>query len=444
MPITSIKALRGFLIDSPHPGRLRGIRDGALLIEDGKILDAGEFERLALLPEAEGVIWQHSPESILIPGLVDIQTHIAQYPAVGRSEATLEAWRERHIDRLERDFTPRVAAEQSPAFFQELARAGTTCAVITTPIQAESCAECFSAAETFGIRAIMGKRLRDRGGDARPLEKTAAGAVEETRRLIDRWHGRDGGRLEYVVCPESAATCSETLLRAIGALVRERGVYSQISACGRQAGVGRTAELFPEQNGGLEVLERCGLVTTRTIVTGSQELTEAGIGRLIESGGIFGHCPSADLFLRSGLFPLTGISKAGGRIALGSNVAAGAELSLWRVMRSVIETQIMMAYSDPATAIPTAAAVFHLATQGAAQALGKGELFGTFDPGKDADLVVLDLAAVHPAGRHPNLSADLSAEEIISLFIFRGSPVATRETWVRGRPVYSAPVPGLL
>ena len=87
---------------------------------------------------------------------------------------------------------------------------------------------------------------------------------------------------------------------------------------------------------------------------------------------------------------------------------------------------------------------FHLATLGGADALGKSRTIGSFEIGKEADVVVLDLASITPYGRKLNPHAQLTAEDVISLLVYRGGPAAVVETFVRGRSVYRAPAPGLI
>jgi cytosine/adenosine deaminase-related metal-dependent hydrolase len=78
--------------------------------------------------------------------------------------------------------------------------------------------------------------------------------------------------------------------------------------------------------------------------------------------------------------------------------------------------------------------VLHLATQGGADALGKGAAIGSLDVGKEADLTVLDYGSLLP---YPDrVQSDLSAEDILGLCIYRGGPHATLETFVRGQSVY--------
>jgi cytosine/adenosine deaminase-related metal-dependent hydrolase len=124
---------------------------------------------------------------------------------------------------------------------------------------------------------------------------------------------------------------------------------------------------------------------------------------------------------------------AGIRVGLGTDVAAGPELNLWQVMRSAIESQKARSFSDPSVAIPSPAQVLHLATQGAAEALGKGDIIGSLEPGKEADITVMDLAALLPYGGAETKIEDLTPDDMLALCIYRGGPHAVLETFVRGR-----------
>jgi cytosine/adenosine deaminase-related metal-dependent hydrolase len=77
--------------------------------------------------------------------------------------------------------------------------------------------------------------------------------------------------------------------------------------------------------------------------------------------------------------------------------------------------------------------------RGGARALGKSATIGSLDVGKEADLIVVDLAALLPYGKEGRGFDDLSTEDILALCIYRGGPRANLETYVRGKCVYRAP-----
>jgi guanine deaminase len=114
-------------------------------------------------------------------------------------------------------------------------------------------------------------------------------------------------------------------------------------------------------------------------------------------------------------------------------------------MRSAIESQKARSYYVEDARVPTPAEVFHMATQGAAEVLGKGDIIASIDPGKEADFTVIDYGALVPYYRKSGRQQkdDISAEDILSLCIYRGGPHATLETFVRGNSVYRADEPDL-
>ena len=88
--------------------------------------------------------------------------------------------------------------------------------------------------------------------------------------------------------------------------------------------------------------------------------------------------------------------KAGIAVGLGSDVAAGPELNMWQVMRAAIDVQKARAAYEPNLRPLRPAEAFYLATAGGARALGKLSSIGTLDPGKEADLLVVNLEATLP------------------------------------------------
>jgi guanine deaminase len=438
----NLKGLRGFLIDAPKPDRLRGIRDGAILIEDGMIAAAGPFDEVRRMPEAAMVRWQHSPEAVIIPGLIDVHAHLPQYPVVARVEEALLPWLQRHVFPVERQFNAATARTEAPFFFEALARNGTTCAMLYTTIYEESCDAAFEAAERSGMRVILGKVMMDSGsyGDL-PVEKILPLSLEQSERLCRKWHGRDGGRLEYAFTPRFAVSCTEELMSEAGLLAKKFDAYVQTHLSENLHEIEVVRSRFPKHASYTAVYEACGLLSDRTVLGHCIHLSDEEIQLLVESKSVVAHCPTSNLFINSGIMPLDRLLDAGLRIGLASDVAGGPELDLWRVMRCAIESQKARSFYQPGTRVPSTAEVFHLATQGGARALGKESLIGTLDVGKEADIVVLDLAHVLPYGGRGNMHSDLSAEEVITLLVYRGGPQAVIETFVRGASVYRAPAP---
>ncbi|HEX8310676.1 MAG TPA: guanine deaminase [Chthoniobacteraceae bacterium] len=436
--------LRGWLIDAPTYGSLRSWSDGGIIIEDGRIAEVGDYDALRKKPRANPVRWMHSNRFAIFPGLIDVHSHVPQYPSVARGTDALLPWLRQHIFPLEREFTGPRGRREAGAFFSELARHGTTTAMLYTAIYEDSCDAAFHAAGQAGLRIVMGKMMMDTGsyGQLQPT-KILSVSLHESERLCQKWHGGNGGLLEYAFSPRFALTCTEKLMRSAAELAVEHGAYLQTHLAENRDEMERVRHLFPGAADYTDVYASCGLLTPRTMLAHCVHLSPREREAIAASGASVAHCPTANLFLRSGIMPLDTMRGAGLRIGLGTDVAAGPELNLWRVMRSAIESQKARSFYEKDVAVPTPAEVLHLATQGGAEALGKGSIIGSLDIGKEADLTVMDIGALLPYRRSSKGTNDLTTEDVLSLCIYRGGPEAVIETFVRGSSVYRAPEPEL-
>ncbi|EDY17482.1 amidohydrolase [Chthoniobacter flavus Ellin428] len=436
--------MRGFLIDAPEYGRLRSWSDGALIIDDGQIAEIGDYETLSRKPRTQPVRWLQSKRVAVFPGLIDLHTHLPQYPAVARGTSELLPWLRTQIFPLEREFTGPKGRREAGAFFPELARHGTTTAMIYTAIFEDSTDAAFHAAVKSGMRIIMGKMMMDVGsyGSLQPT-KIVSISLHESERLCKTWHGASEGLVEYAFSPRFAVACSEKLMRGAAELATQYGAYLQTHLAENREEIEKVRNQFSWAKDYTEVYEKYGLLGPRTVLGHCLHLCDRERAALAAAGASVAHCPTANLFLRSGILPLEKVRAAGLRVGLGSDVAAGPELNLWQVMRSAIESQKARSFYEPETPIPSPASALHLATQGAAEALGKGGTIGSFEIGKDADLTLMDFGALLPYRQNAKNAADLTAEDIVSLCIYRGGPPAVLETFVRGRSIYRAPEPEL-
>lgn len=149
------------------------------------------------------------------------------------------------------------------------------------------------------------------------------------------------------------------------------------------------------------------------------------------------HCPSSNFFLKSGVFPWFETLRQNVLLGFGSDVGAGPELSLFKVMKDA-------QYMQSSQWIPLSA-LFYTATLGGAVALGQGHRIGNFQPGKEADFIVLTPQAKSgwavPASDSddPNGSPPLESlfEPLLSRLIYLGDEQMMHQTYIRGRCVYS-------
>ena len=432
--------IRGCLIDAPAYGSLRSHRNGALIIANGKIAEIGTYDDLRKRPRPEPVTWIDRSEAAIFPGLIDCHTHLPQYSAVARGESQLLPWLRENIFPVEREFTGPKARHEAPLFFGELARNGTTTGTVYAAIYEDSCEVGFEAAEASGLRVILGKMMMDLGsyGQLQP-KKILSVSLNESERLCRKWHGAADGRLEYAFSPRFAVTCSEKLMRSAAELAQRFGAYIQTHLAENGEEIEKVRNLHMAARDYTDVYEKCGLLTPKTMLGHCIHLNAREIDAIAAAQSNIAHCPTANLFLGSGLLKLDQLLNAGIAIGLGSDVAAGPELNMWQVMRSALAVQKARYMAEPNLPRMRPSEAFYLATSGGARALGKSDTIGSLDIGKEADLLVVDLAALLPYGKDGARFDDLSTEDILALCIYRGNPQATLETFVRGKCVYRAP-----
>jgi len=179
-PEISAFGIRGFLIDAPDYGSLRSHRDGGIIVANGRIVEVGAYEDLRRRQRPVSVQWADRGNVVVFPGLIDCHTHLPQYSAVARGESQLLPWLRENIFPVEHDFTGPKARREAPLFFRELARNGTTTAMVYAAIYEDSCEVGFEAAEQSGLRVILGKTMMDLGsyGQLQPKKILSVSLIE--------------------------------------------------------------------------------------------------------------------------------------------------------------------------------------------------------------------------------------------------------------------------
>ncbi|HTC86089.1 MAG TPA: amidohydrolase family protein, partial [Candidatus Acidoferrum sp.] len=237
----------------------------------------------------------------VLPGLVDLHAHLPQLPNAGLGFGLpLLEWLGRYIFPLERAFDEGVAERVAPAAFRAFAAAGTTTAMLYGALWEPSTDAAFRAAETHGIRAVIGKVMMDRlSYDPDAGERTAAEMLDLSLRqsadLCSRWHMRDEGRLRYAFTPRFAVSCSADMLRESARLAAQTGAYWQTHLSEDHGEIAEVGRLFPDALDYLDVYDRAGGLGPRAVLAHAIHLSNREVARLAESGAHVAHCPESNL-----------------------------------------------------------------------------------------------------------------------------------------------------
>ena len=229
--------------------------------------------------------------------MIDLHVHLPQLPNAGVGAGLhLLDWLERYIFPLERGFDEATAERLAPAACRAFAAAGTTTAVMYGAVYEPSLDAAFRAVEAHGMRAVIGKVMMDRGTyDSRLAPDSILDvSLQQSADLCSRWHGADGGRLQYAFTPRFAISCSREMLRESAALAASTGAYWQTHLSEDHDELDEVARLFPEAIDYLDVYDRAGGLGPRTLLAHSIHLSDREVARLAETGHRRGALPGVE------------------------------------------------------------------------------------------------------------------------------------------------------
>jgi guanine deaminase len=395
---------------------------GAVLITDGQIAAVGPADRLRR--DHPGVAVTDYGRALITAGFVDAHVH---YPQTG----IIASWGKRLIDWLNSYTFPEEARFADPAYARAQADLtldltlahGTTTLCSFATIHPASVDAIMAAAQARGLRLFAGKTCMDRNAPDN-LRDTAQTAYDDSKALLQRWHGVD--RLGYVITPRFTPTSTPGQLAALAAL------WDEYPDCLMQTHLSEQVDeiawvraLHPDARDYLDTYETHGLLRPGALFGHAIHLTDREKTRLAEVGAALVHCPTSNAFIGSGLFDM-GLA-ASLRVGLATDTGGGSSFSMLRTMAAAYDiAQLRGQALHPAH-------LMWLATEGSARALGMGGVIGHLGVGAEADLVVLDLTSTPAIAQRSARAEDLW--EALFPTIMMGDDRAVRVVWAGGRLV---------
>jgi guanine deaminase len=365
--------------------------DGVLLVgADGKVKAIGPAAQV-LANNQQVTVVDYSGK-LIMPGFIDSHVHYPQTEMIASFGQQLLEWLDTYTFPTERQFADKIYAKNiAKVFLNELARNGTTTALVFGTVHPQSVDALFEEAQTRNMRLIAGKVMMDRNAPDYLLD-TAATSYADSKALIQRWHNK--GRALYAVTPRFAPTSTPAQLTQAARLLQEfPDVYMHTHLSENKGEIAWVQELFPASNGYLDVYNSHGLSRKRSVYAHGVHLRDDEFASLAQTQSSVAFCPTSNLFLGSGLFDLQKAEAYGVRVGLGTDVGAGTSFSALVTMNEAYKvTQMHKAYAeDPDQHRPlTSLKAFYLATLGAAKALDLDNKIGSFKVGNEADFIVVN------------------------------------------------------
>ncbi|OYR56166.1 amidohydrolase family protein [Halorubrum halodurans] len=236
-----------------------------------------------------------------------------------------------------------------------------------------------------GLRGVIGPELADLL-DPAPADEQIADA----RRFIETYHGSHGGRVTASIAPGGEAGCSRELwegvadLRAAYPDLRlHTHLYDSAAADTMAAGSGASDPL--------DLLDRYDLLDERTLLTHLLHADRDDAGRIAESGAHVLHCPTVYSYFRSGgrsWFPLPSLSEFGANVVIGLDDPFWFDS--WDLIQEAKHARLLSNY-EYGSQQWSSYDLLEAITVDAARALGLDDRIGSLEPGKRADLIVVDV-----------------------------------------------------
>ena len=336
---------------------------------------------------------------IIIPGLIQSHMHTTQALFRGLAdELELMDWLQRRIWPLEGAHSYESNAISARLAAAEGLRSGITAFIDMGTAHHQDA--IFETMRDVGMRGLFGKCMLDFGGTDVPaslMEDTEV-SIKESERLMNKWHMSAGGRLRYAFAPRFVPSCTEKLLLTVRDMARANGVRLHTHASENQGECAYVENLVHMRN--LLYLHKIGYTGEDVILAHCIWLDAEEVKILADTGTHAVHCPSSNLKLASGIARVNELIDAGCHVAMGLDGAHNH-------MDALVEMRLAAVLQKVRTHSPTVLPplqVLEMATLGGARAMGQEAELGSIEPGKKADLVILNpnmLNMTPRAGRDP-------------------------------------------
>jgi 5-methylthioadenosine/S-adenosylhomocysteine deaminase len=391
---------------------------GSVLVEGPSVVAVGPVETLDDDPRAAGAEVVDATGHAVIPGLHNCHLHSGLLRGTAES-LSLWDWLRTYVDPAHKALTPEIARAASLQCYAESLLAGTTSVMDMWRFMEGSAA----VAADLGIRATLVPYVADAAG------YDYFESIASNRALLERLADAGGaataeGRVRGWVGLEHLLYCTPECFAEAAALADEFGTGIHTHSSETVWEVQESLKRWGRRP--IEVFEQRGILGTRTVVAHCVWLDDREIELLAQTGTAVAHCPCSNMKLASGPARIGHMRAAGVTVGLGSDgEKENNTLDLLEEMKFASLLQ-KVSTLDPTVGDPWD--ILAMATIDGARALGLGDVTGSLEAGKRADVVTVALGGLHTTpllhGEHMNVPAHL---------VFSASGHDVRDVWVDGR-----------
>ncbi len=388
---------------------------GAVAIDGDRIVAAGSEEAILSQYQAAEVI--DCGKKVLMPGLVNTHTHIPMTLLRGLSDdLRLEVWLMGYMMPVEREFvSPEFVRLGTKLGCVEFIRSGVT--TFNDMYYFED--HVAEATAEVGLRAVVGQTvMKFSAPDADSYEDSLALCKD----LIEKWH--DHSLIIPAIAPHAVYTCTPDVLTSVVELAKKTNtrVHFHVSETKDEVENLRKEHGMPV----VPYIRKFGMLETRLIAAHCVFLDEGEMRSLQHAGVGIAHNPTSNLKLASGFAPVSRMLHLGCNVGIGTDgPASNNDLDMFEEIR--LANLIAKASSGDPTVLP-ARQTLEMATIIGAKALHMDEIIGSLEPGKRADIILIDISPVH---NQPRFHRD--PDGIYAQIIYASKSTDVTDTMVNGK-----------
>ena len=370
----------------------RVIEDGAVYVEDGRIAAVGSSAAVeSAHPKAVRVV--EGAGRVVLPGFVSTHNHVGNTFFRGLAEDVGLGCVTGQYFPMATVATREERLAVGSLTYAELVKSG-----VTTTFEMEEEADVFAPfVEALGVRSFMGVMTFDADIDAMAKDVyryDEARREAQLRQAIDfahEWHGRAGGRIQVAMTPNMTISSSPELLRASREAADRLGLRTSIHVGWGEYEVEVIRRLHGKSP--FEYARDGGMLAADTMCAHCYVVGGSDTELLAASKAAVAHCPLMNA-VRGHVAPIVEYRSRGIPVTLGIDNMFADHFEVLRACVSAARVKT----GDPT--VLQSPEVLRLATIEGAEALGMGAEIGSIEPGKRADLQMLDYRRF---GLTPNL-----------------------------------------